>query len=194
MKKIDDESEEEIIRTVNTNAAINAINTSLTDAWQYDNGASSHTTNKLGKLTDITKVNIKVEGHDKSITTCTLAGTVIFRHQNRKIILKNVLYNPSFSNLVSAQRIGPRQEIITDNDASIKDLEGKVLFKGIVEGGKIWIAPDNNNIEINAVNATELMRTHERYGHISLNAIALLHPEIRGKTITCKAVKDYSVL
>ena len=90
------------------------------------------------------------------------------RHNERDIILKNVLYHPTFYNLISGQRI-PGIEL--RNLDGLKVLtNGEVLYSIEQDSGTMWIKPDES-IRIDKVT---LMDLHERYGHISFDTLKSL--------------------
>ena len=73
--------------------------------FQYDTETSHHTTNDLSLLKNVQNVSLPVEAHDGSIHTCHKQGTLKITHNGKTIEHPDCLYDPSFSNLVSGQRL-----------------------------------------------------------------------------------------
>ena len=111
----------------------------------------------------------------------THEGTLEMIHNGHQIILKNVLYHPSFYNLISRQRV-PGIEL--QNCEGLKVLtNGEVLYSVDQDTfGTMWIKPDNNQPTSTyvPVNKVTLMDLHERYGHISFDTLKTL-PEVKEK-------------
>ena len=145
--------------------------------FMYDTGASHSTTNNRALLTDIKRVNLSVKGHDGQKTTCDTIGTMTLRHNGRNIHHEETLFHPSYSNLVSGQRLPPHTMIVDETTAEIK-LKGKrgTLYKMIRdEDGGTWIKPDNEKTQGTNINNVEVAREiHERYGHISYDTLSTL--------------------
>jgi len=77
------------------------------EGWfQYDTGTSHHTTNNLSLLTNIQHVEIPVTAHDGTKSICHTKGTLEIVHNGKTLKHKDCLYDPSYSNLISGQRLG----------------------------------------------------------------------------------------
>jgi hypothetical protein len=99
----DDENFEAYIYNTTSNENESISPTQL-NRFEWDMGASDHTTNRLDIMTDIQDVETRVRGHDGSVTISPKKGTIRFKHQERSITFTNVLYHPMYSNLISASR------------------------------------------------------------------------------------------
>jgi hypothetical protein len=73
--------------------------------WQYDDGASIHTTNNFKKLINPKIQKTFITGHDGSGSYATHIGNAEIKQHGRAYILTNVHYAPQFSNLISGQRL-----------------------------------------------------------------------------------------
>ena len=120
VKKIDskpyEESEDDFeldqgarITEINANRRINMIKASKIAPsrkghYEFDTGAQVHTTNELWRLSDLRPGKI-ITACNGTTTQATYEGTLRMQHNGRKVILKNVLYHPSFYNLISGQRV-----------------------------------------------------------------------------------------
>jgi hypothetical protein len=142
--------------------------------YQYDTGTTHHTTNELHRLSDIKEINLEVEGHDGKKSICTKQGTLILKHNGRKIYLKETLYDPTYSNLISGQRISKNHclEVNTKNRTAQLKIGQKIIYKmrRDIRGG-LWIKPEDGNVKIKISEVSEL---HERYGHISFDTLKSL--------------------
>ena len=94
------------------------------------------------------------------------------KHNGRDIILKNVVYHPSFHNLISRQRV---------LGIELKNLDGrKVLTNGEIlcsieqDAGTMWIRREDMINTYISVNKVTLMDLHERHGHISFDMLKSL--------------------
>jgi len=74
--------------------------------FQYDTGTSHHTTNQLKLLRDIKQINLPVEAHDGTQSICHTKGTLEIRHNSKTIKHEDCLYDSTYSNLISGQRMG----------------------------------------------------------------------------------------
>ena len=155
-----------------------------TGQYEFDTGAQVHTTNELWRLQkDSLKPGRTITACNGTKTTAIYEGTLKMKHNGRDIILKNVLYHPSFYNLISGQRI-PGIEL--RNLEGLKVLtNGEILYSIEQDAGTMWIKLEDTltNTYV-SVNKVTLMDLHERYGHISFDTLKSL-PEalpLRGKT------------
>ena len=74
--------------------------------YEFDTGAQVHTTNELWRLDpESLRPGRTITACNGTKTTATHEGTLRMRHNGRDITLKNVLYHPSFYNLISGQRV-----------------------------------------------------------------------------------------
>ena len=152
--------------------------------YEFDTGAQVHTTNELWRLNTL-RPGKTITACNGTKTTAIHEGTLTMAHNGRTIILKNVLYHPTFYNLISGQRVP---------EIELRNLEGlKVLTKGEIlysieqdSSGTMWIKPDDKQPTDTyvSINKVTLMDLHERYGHISFDTLKSL-PEgqkYHGKT------------
>ena len=147
--------------------------------YQFDTAAQVHTTNELWPLDpESLRPGRTITACNGTKTTAIHEGTLKMKHNGKDIILKNVLYHPSFYNLISGQRV---PEIELRNIERLKVLtKGEILYSIEQDSGTMWIKPD----EPVKVKKVTLMDLHERYGHISFDTLKSL-PEGRkyhGKT------------
>ena len=150
-----------------------------TGQYEFDTGAQVHTTNELWRLSEL-RTGRTITACNGTKTTAVYEGTLKMRHNERDIILKNVLYHPSFYNLISGQRI---PEIELRNLEGLKVLtNGEILYSIEQDAGTMWIRRTDTYVPVNKVT---LMDLPERYGHISFDSLKSL-PEVaqkyRGKT------------
>jgi hypothetical protein len=119
--------------------------------FEWDTGASDHTTNRLNIMTDVQNVETRVRRHDGSVTISPKKGTIKFKHQRPSITLTNVLYHPMYSNLMSASRHRGYTLVAEENNPATISIKGKVIYNITIEKGKLWIIPDNEGkISINS--------------------------------------------
>ena len=98
------------------------------------------------------------------------------RHNEKDIIVKNVLYHPSFYNLISGQRIKGDFDIQGRGSSVNVRIDGETPYHAVRDNsGTMWIKPTNTYVLVNKVT---LMDLHERYGHISVDSLKSL-PEGR---------------
>ena len=161
------------------------------EGWfQYDTGTSHHTTNDLTLLKNVKDVSLPVEAHDGTIRTCHKQGTLEFTHQGKTIRYPDCLYDPSFSNLVSGQRLGDHDIKARGKTATIKMGNRVVYTAERDKQGGMWIKIGNVSSK------DTIMDLHQRYGHISFNTILSL-PECpkpptnwkKPRCIACEAGK-----
>ena len=156
--------------------------------YEYDTGAQTHTTNEKWRLTNPQPYTNGVQGHDGHITQAELIGDIVLPHNGKNVILRNVLYSPQFSNLISGLRSSKRVSILerADGQATLK-IEEKIVYKMEVDSGGLWVKPDdlekstsqeNKRIVTLKVNSNKLQELHERYGHIPFPALKKL-PEAK---------------
>ena len=156
------------------------INRDRTGQYEFDTGAQVHTTNELWRLDSTTlRPGKTITACNGTKTTALHEGTLRMKHNGRDITLKNVLYHPTFYNLISGQRV---PEIELRNLQGLKVFtNGEELYSIIQDvNGTMWIKPD----EPVEVKKATLMDLHERYGHISFDTLKSL-PEgqrYHGKT------------
>ena len=107
--------------------------------FEYDTGTSHHTTNRIDLLQNTEDIHMEVEAHDKTISICKKRGTLVCSHNGEVHHLKNCLYDPSYSNLVSGQRTGSYSLEVEGKSAILKE-KGKEVFKMQVDSkGAMWI-------------------------------------------------------
>ena len=77
-----------------------------TGQYEFDTGAQVHTTNELWRLDPQSlRLGKTITACNGTKTTTLHEGMLRMYHNERDIILKNVLYQPAFYNLISGQRI-----------------------------------------------------------------------------------------
>ena len=77
-----------------------------TGQYEFDPGTQVHTTNELWRLDPkLLKPGWSITACNGTKTTALHEGTLTMNHNGRQIIFKNIMYHPSFYNLVSGQRI-----------------------------------------------------------------------------------------
>lgn len=145
-----------------------------TGQYEFDTEAQVHTTNELWRLQpESLRPGRTITACTRTKTTAVHEGTLEMTHNGRQIILKNVLYHPSFYNLISGQRV-PGIEL--RNLDGLKVLtNGETLYSIEQDAGTMWIKPTDTYVPVNKVT---LMDLHERYGHISFDSLKSL-PEGR---------------
>ena len=152
-----------------------------TGQYEFDTGAQVLTTNKLWRLTNL-RPGRTITACNGTKTTAVHEGTLKIRHNGRDITLKNVMYQPSFYNLISGQKLKDLNVLIKGTITEVHT-NGDLLYKiNRDSAGTLWIKPDDkNSAEIKRVT---LMDLHKRYGHISFDTLKSL-PEgqkFHGKT------------
>ena len=142
-----------------------------TGCYEFDTGAQVHTTNELWRLTDL-RPGRTITACNGTKTTALHEGTLKMIYNRRFIILKNVLYHPSFYNLINGQRL-KHLNILTKGTNTEVRTEGEILYNIDRDNtGTLWIKPDDKNpVKVNKVT---LMDLHERYGHISFDSLKSL--------------------
>lgn len=71
-------------------------------------GASHQTTNELHRLTDVREVDTRVRAFNGTYSTCKKIGTMTFNHQGGEIHHQETLYDSSYGNIISGQRLSDR--------------------------------------------------------------------------------------
>ena len=84
--------------------------------YEYDTGAQTHTTNEKERMINPRPYNNGVQGHDGHITNAELIGDISLPHGGTNIMLRNVLYSPYFSNLISGLRSTKKCSILERKD------------------------------------------------------------------------------
>ena len=127
--------------------------------YEYDTGAQVHTTNELWRLTE-RKPGITITAANGTKTTAQCSGTLKMKHQGRDIILKGVLYHPSFYNLISGQKLGDHtiSSVGRTMEVRLADKDKSLLYKiERDENGTMWVQPDDiQRVTILKVNQTTL--------------------------------------
>ena len=111
--------------------------------FQYVIAMTHHTTNKLEVVTDIHTSEWEVKGHDSSKSICGTKGTLTFTHNKFIHHLEECLYDPTYSDLLSGQRINHQYSLL---NIEINGFRGSTSSKGTkmfdleIDGlGGIWI-------------------------------------------------------
>ena len=146
-----------------------------TGQYEFDTGAQVHTTNELWRLTDL-KPGRTITACNGTKTTALHEGTLRMRHNERDIVLKNVLYHPSFYNLISGQRIRGDFDIKgRGSNVNVCIHEETLYLAERDNAGTMWIKPNDQPGEVTSTyvpaNKVTLMDLHERYGHISFDTL-----------------------
>ena len=147
--------------------------------YEYDTGAQTHTTNEKRRLINPRPYTNGVQGHDGHITKAELIGDILLPHNGKNIILRDVLYSPHFSNLISGLRSAKKCSVLERDDgkATLK-IEDKMVYQMEVDPNGLWIKPDDLNVTILKLNSNKLQELHERYGHLPFPALKKL-PEAK---------------
>ena len=152
--------------------------------YEFDTGAQVHTTNELWRLSDL-RPGKTITACNGTKTTALHEETLKMRYNERDIILKNVLYHPSFYNLISGQRIKGDFDIQGRGSKVNICINGETLYLAERDNtGTMWIKPEDITNTYVSVKKATLMDLHERYRHISFDTLKSL-PEGRkyhGKT------------
>ena len=147
------------------------VSNDRTGQYEFDTGAQVHTTNELWRLTNL-KPGRTITACNGTKTTALHEGTLKMRHNERDIILKNVLYHPSFYNLISGQRIKGDFDIQGRGSSVNVCINGETLYLAERDNSStMWIKPTDTNVTVNKVT---LMDLYERYGHISFDTLKTL--------------------
>ena len=129
----------------------------------------------MWRLTDL-KPGRTITACNGTKTTALHEGTLKMHHNGRDITLKNVLYHPSFYNLISGQRIKGDFDIKGRGTTVNICTNGETLYLAERDiTGTMWIKPkDKPTDTYMSVNKVTLMDLHERYGHISFDTLKSL--------------------
>ena len=149
--------------------------------YEYDTGAQTHTTNENERMINSRPYNNGVQGHDGHITNAELIGDISLPHGGKNIMLRNVLYSPYFSNLISGLRSTKKCSILERKDGkAVLKIEDKTVYLMEADSNGLWIKPDDlgKRITILKVKSNKLQELHERYGHLSFPALKKL-PEAK---------------
>ena len=155
------------------------VNQDRTGEYEFDTGAQVHTTNELWRLDpESLRPGKTITACNGTKTTALHEGTLRMKHNGRDIKLKNILYHPSFYNLISSQRINGDFDIKGRGNLVNIHISGGILYHAERDHtGTIWIKPTDMYVPVNKVT---LMDLHERYGHISFDTLKSL-PEVSQK-------------
>jgi hypothetical protein len=147
----------------------------LAGEYQYDTGTTHHTTNEFHRLSEVEEVNIEVEAHGGTKPISKKRGTLAFRHNGRGVRLKDTLYDPTYSSLISGQRITENYclEVNSEKRTAKLKVGQKVIYKMRRSQRRARVKPDGNKI-MPVVKTSEVSELHERYGHISFNTLKSL--------------------
>ena len=148
--------------------------------YEYDTGAQTHTTNEKERLINPQTYTNGVQGHDGHITQAELIGDISLPHNGRNILLRNVLYSPHFSNLVSGLRSSKTCSLTRNGNQATLTIEDKNVYNMEADQSGLWIRPDDleRRVTILKVNSNNLQELHERYGHLPFPALKKL-PEAK---------------
>ena len=146
--------------------------------YECDTGAQTHTTNEKRRLINPQLYTNGVQGHDGHITQAELVGDISLPHNGRNILLRNVLYSPKFSNLISGLRSSKICSLIRKGTQATLTIEDQNVYEMEADQHGLWVKPDDLNVTILRVNSNKLQELHERYSHISFPALRKL-PEAK---------------
>lgn len=144
--------------------------------FEYDTGTSHHTTNRIDLLEDIEEIHMAVEAYNKTISVCKNKGTLTFKHNGAIHRLQNCLYDPNYSNLISGQCEAKYTLECEDRKAKLSS-EGQTIYEMKVDSkGAMWMKVEKlNKANIASTRGTEeIIKMHERYGHISYDTLKTL--------------------
>ena len=186
---------------------IKAIQSQRHSGWyEYDTGAQVHTTNERSRLLNARLyTGAGIQGHDGHTTRAELVGDIELPHNRQIVVLRNVLYHPSFSNLISGLRSTKHCSVLTRQDGkAVLSIQERNVYTMEDDETGLWIKPDdihtNSTIAHVVVNdpslddRAKIQELHERYGHISFRTLSSL-PEVKKmdiptntfETMQCKA-------
>ena len=115
---------------------------------------------------------------------CNMMGTLDIKHNNQIIHHEDCSYDPSYSNLISRQRMGSPKILVDNYKGLLKRKNGTDYKLEINENGGQWITPDDSHADIQRFSTTkEENEMHDRYGHISYDTLSILpeFPKIKEK-------------
>lgn len=87
---------------------------------EWDTGVSHHTTNRFDLLHNVQDRSLTVRGHNRNTSQSINTGTVKFNDKLRKFELLNMPNDPTYSNLISGQRIPEHSTKATKTDMTLK--------------------------------------------------------------------------
>jgi len=158
--------------------------------FQYDITTTHHITNQLEALTNVKNGAWEVRGHDGSKSVCKTKGTLTISHNGNIHQLDKCLYDSTYSNLISGQRINQQLSTLTleinSFRGSISSKKAKVFNVEIHNLGGIWIREEWGARVSRIESPKEL---YDRYGHISYNTLKNLpeYPKSAGAPPRCEA-------
>jgi len=158
--------------------------------FQYDTATTHHTTNQLEALTNVKNGAWEVRGHDGSKSVCKTKGTLTISHNGNIHQLDECLYDPTYSNLISGQRINQQLSTLTLEidgfHGFISSKKAKVFDVEIDNLGGMWIRGEWGARVSRVESPKEL---HDRYGHILYDTLKNLpeYPKSAGAPPRCKA-------
>ena len=124
-------------------------------------------------------------GHDGHTTKEELIGDIELPHNGYIVVLRNVLYHPSFSNLISGLRSTKHCSVLTRRDGkAVLSIQDNNVYTMEDDETGLWIKPNDIYTSPTIMNITtnnsssdaqaELHEIHERYGHISFHTLSSL--------------------
>ena len=85
-----------------------------------------------------------MQGHDGHTTNAELIGDIELPHNGQVIVLRNVLYHPSFSNLISGLRSTKHCAVLTRQDGkAVLFIQEKNVYTMEDDETGLWIKPDD---------------------------------------------------
>jgi len=154
--------------------------------FQFDTATTHYTTNNLEALTNVQFGAWEVRAHDGAKSICKAKGTLTILHNGATYHLKECLYDTTYSNLISGQRINrelsPMMLEIDGHHGSISSKKTQVFDLEIDCLGGIWIRGECGP-SIKKTQGETIMDLHKRYGHISFNTLKNLFEFPKSATV-----------
>lgn len=140
--------------------------------WIIDSGCSSHYCNDINLLSNIRDEESFVTCANQETIKISKVGEVHMSNNNTDITLKNVKYNPNFTNnLLSIPKLVENGAIASfEGDQTTIKSNGVVVMKGIKKDGLYYLQCEtkDQNDRVLGVNEklSEIELIHNRLGHI----------------------------
>ena len=145
-----------------------------------DSGATTHILNNPGKVSKLKTYkggDLLYVGNGDSLDITHIGEGDIYT-ENGKLKLKNVLIVPDIKkNLLSIGQLTQDNAcniIFSTNNFVVKDLQGKVIVKGIKKGGLYALDERKNEVFAAFTNKASNAIWHQRLGHTHSNFLKIL--------------------
>jgi len=151
------------------------------DMWYLDSGATKHMSNSKEKFNSlhedaITKVFTAADQYLESSGKGSIKlSTRINKNDSNLVELKDVIYVPKLrSNLLSVSAITDKGYVVMFNNkgASVKCADGSTALTA-TKRGQLYTVNQNKNYTM-CVSSDNLVRWHQRYGHLNTNDLKKL--------------------